>query len=114
MIRNRSNVLSQEWSPSHFAWSLTDRNEVSIKVEEIPVAGHSDAHYHKESRQFFFILEGRAKVDLTEGGYMLKKFDGIEISTESMHQISNIGEEKLLFLLISWPKVQEHDVHKSN
>ena len=87
---------------------------MSIKVEEIPVAGHSDAHYHKESREFFFILEGRAKVDLTEGGYVLKKFDGIEISTESMHQISNIGEEKLLFLLISWPKVQEHDVHKSN
>ncbi|MFX1255253.1 MAG: cupin domain-containing protein [Promethearchaeota archaeon] len=64
MLRNKSTVLSLEWAPNHFSWLLIDNRELSIKLEEIPVNGSSEPHYHKNSLQFFFILEGDALISV--------------------------------------------------
>jgi mannose-6-phosphate isomerase-like protein (cupin superfamily) len=83
-----------------------ERDELSIKLEEIPEGGGSELHFHEKSRQFFFILEGEADVKVEDCCYKLKKHEGIEVLPGKKHQISNRGTQKLLFLLISSPKVQ--------
>jgi|Deesub1362A_J573_1020465.scaffolds.fasta_scaffold04504_3 mannose-6-phosphate isomerase-like protein (cupin superfamily) len=110
MLKNKSTAPSTEWTPNHFAWSLVDGDELSVKLEEIPEGGESELHFHEKSRQFFFILEGKADVKVEERCYQLKKHDGIEVLPGKKHQISNRGTQKLLFLLISSPKVQENDI----
>ncbi|MFX1534273.1 MAG: cupin domain-containing protein [Promethearchaeota archaeon] len=99
MLRNKSTVSSLEWAPNHFSWSLIDNRELSIKLEEIPVNGSSESHYHKKSLQFFFILEGDAILSVKGHRYQLTRHEGIEISPGNRHQIKNAGTKNLQFIL---------------
>lgn len=110
MIKNKSTVDMFEWAPNHFSWPLVDRNDLSIKLEEIPVGGKSEFHFHKRAFQFFFILEGEAAIKVEDSSFELKRNDGIEIPLSRRHQIENVGRNKLLFILISSPKVQDNDI----
>lgn len=110
MIKNKSTVQAVEWAPNHLSWSLVESPEWSIKLEEIPAGGKSGVHHHKRSRQFFFILRGESIVKVEGHSFLLKKYDGIEISLCQKHQIINNGNERLLFVLISSPNVQKDDI----
>ncbi|MFQ6088132.1 MAG: cupin domain-containing protein [Candidatus Methanofastidiosia archaeon] len=110
MIRNRSNVPKKEWAPNHFAWALVENDELSVKLEEIPIGGKSNIHYHKRARQFFFVLNGKATVKVENQEHLLKNHDEIEIPQNKRHQISNTGAKKLLFILVSSPRVLEDDI----
>lgn len=111
MIRNRSTVPVIEWASNHFSWPLVDSPELSVKFEEIPAGGKSELHYHNRSRQFFFILKGESVVKIENHSFLLKKYDGIEIPHRKKHQIENKGSGSLLFILISYPRVQEDDIY---
>jgi mannose-6-phosphate isomerase-like protein (cupin superfamily) len=110
MLKNKSASNMVEWAPKHFSWTLVDQDDLTVKLEEIPVEGNSDLHFHQRAFQFFFILEGKAGMHLREKNYSLEKHDGIKIPLNVKHQIVNKGETKLFFLLISCPKVQPEDI----
>jgi mannose-6-phosphate isomerase-like protein (cupin superfamily) len=110
MLKNRQNTTRVEWSAGCFSWQLIDDKKVSIKMEEIYPGGRSDTHFHTKSIQFFFILEGEASFSLEDTQFDLKKHDGLEIPLNKKHQIINSGENNLIFLLISFPPVQEDDI----
>jgi len=59
---------------------------------------------------FFFILEGEAFFNLEDIPFHLKKHEGLEIPLKKKHQIINSGENNLVFLLMSFPPVQEDDI----
>ncbi|MFQ6108964.1 MAG: cupin domain-containing protein [Candidatus Aminicenantales bacterium] len=105
MVKNRATAPKVEWRPEHFAWAFLDSPELSVKLEEIPPQGRSEKHSHRKSRQFFFILEGRARFLKEEHSYSLEKHEAIEVEPEKSHQILNSGQKPLLFLLISYPRV---------
>ena len=111
MIKNISNLKKVEWALNHFAWSFIDRDDLSIKLEEIPGGGMSDMHLHKISNQFFLILSGMAVVKIDKKRYELKEQEGIEIQKNQRHLIKNSGNEKLTFMLVSFPKVLDTDIH---
>jgi mannose-6-phosphate isomerase-like protein (cupin superfamily) len=110
MLKNRFNTDKVEWSPGCLSWQFVDDKKVSIKMEEIQTKSRSNAHFHTKSRQFFFVLKGKASVDLEGALYDLKRHEGIEIPMGQKHQVMNSGEEELLFLLISFPPIQEDDI----
>lgn len=110
MLKSRRNTTRVEWSPGCFSWSLMDNKKASIKMEEINPGGRSDSHFHTQSVQFFFVLEGQAAFKVGNAQHELKKHEGIEIPLKASHQILNKGETHLLFLLVSIPPVQEDDV----
>jgi len=110
MKKSRSNVPRVEWAKGHFSWQLVEKNELSIKIEEIPPLGQSEIHYHAKSFQFFFLLQGEASFLLAKDSFPLKEHESVEVSQKRRHQIKNTGEDKCLFLLVSLPKVQEADI----
>lgn len=110
MLKNVSKVSSVEWASSHFSWLFVDSHNIGVKLEEIPRGGKSDLHFHKKSYQFFFVLEGEAVFNMEDHSFGLKKHEGIEVSLGKKHQISNRGKERLLFLLVSSPKVRNDDI----
>jgi mannose-6-phosphate isomerase-like protein (cupin superfamily) len=110
ILKSKSTIQQTEWAPNHFAWPLVDDGKLSVKLEEIPVAGESDSHLHKRSWQFFFVLDGEADVDIKNQRYQLRKHCGIGVFPNQQHQISNLGSEKLVFLLISSPRVEGDDI----
>ena len=110
MLKNKLNTTRVEWSPGCFSWHLIDDKRVSLKMEEISPGTGSDAHFHTQSVQFFFILEGQASFKVENAQHEMKKHEGIEIPLKAKHQILNTGETDLLFLLVSIPPVQKDDV----
>ena len=110
MLKSKRNTTRVEWSPGCFSWRLLDNKKASIKMEEISPGSRSDSHFHTQSVQFFFILEGEAAFKVGNAQYELKKHQGIEIPLKAKHQILNNGGNHLVFLLVSIPPVQEDDV----
>lgn len=99
------------WASGHFAWPLLEHPRLDIKLEEIPAKGRSNPHHHKQSFQFFFVLEGWARIRLDTSEYRLQKHEGIGIRPGTKHSISNPGVKKLQFLLVSSPPVQHDDIY---
>ena len=110
MLKKKSAANMVEWAPQHFSWTLVDKDDLTVKLEEIPVEGKSDLHFHQRAFQFFFILDGIAEMHLRGKNYNLERYDGIEIPLNVKHRIVNKGETKLFFMLISCPKVQPEDI----
>ncbi len=110
MLKNTSNTPKVEWADNCFSWNLIDRREFSLKMEEIPPGGSSDSHFHASSFQFFFILEGKATIELEGIQFKLKPNEGIEIPFRKKHQITNSSNENLRFLLISCPRIEKNDI----
>ncbi len=112
MKKSQENTPRTEWGRDHYSWPLVDSRDLGIKVEEIPPGGHSETHVHKKSRQFFFVLEGKASFLLEKSTFSLKRYEGMEVLAGKKHQIRNGGKEKLLFLLVSFPRVEESDIFR--
>ena len=69
------------WGEHSDGWHLLKRDDVSVIQERVPAGKAELMHYHKISRQFFYILEG-------EGQIRLENDSGIDV----------------IFLVISVPK----------
>ena len=110
MQKSRSNVLRVEWAKDHFFWQLVEKNELSVKIEEIPPLGQSEIHHHRKSFQFFFILQGEASFLLDKNLIHLKEHESVDVPQKKKHQIENAGKDKCLFLVVSLPKVEEADI----
>ncbi len=61
-------------------------------------------HYHNKSRQFFYILNGEASMETTEGIFILRENEGIEIPPMMPHKILNNSDADLNFIVVSVPK----------
>ena len=70
----------------------------------MPPGTFEGKHYHKKSRQFFYILSGEATIETAEGIFNLKRQEGIEIQPMMPHKISNKSTDDLVFIEVSNPK----------
>ena len=60
-------------------------------------------HYHRVSRQFFYVLEGEGRILFEDHEVVLHKRDGIEIPPRIKHQFMNRSNADVHFLVISVP-----------
>ena len=54
------------WGEGCYGWHLLKLDAVSVILEEVPPGGSEVRHYHERSRQFFFVLEGQAIIELEQ------------------------------------------------
>ena len=69
----------------------------------MPPGTREARHFHRKSRQFFFVLRGTARIEMNGNQYQLLPQDGLEIPPDTPHQIFNESNENLEFLLVSSP-----------
>lgn len=103
-IKSTSNAEHYIWGENCDGWHLLKREDVSIIQECVPPGKFEVKHYHKCSRQFFYILEGEAAMVLDDGITLLQKGEGIEISPGTIHQLKNNSTKDLKFIVVSVPK----------
>jgi mannose-6-phosphate isomerase-like protein (cupin superfamily) len=60
-------------------------------------------HYHQKARQFFFVLSGKATMEVNDVREVIHARQGIEILPNTPHQIFNESAHDLEFLVISQP-----------
>lgn len=65
----------------------------------MPANTYEDMHYHYKARQFFYVLSGEAEMRFQHETIKLKAGTGMEI-----HQMVNMSNEPVEFIVISMPK----------
>jgi len=92
-----------QWGAGCDGWNLVDQPELSVKQERMPPHTAEAKHFHRQSRQFFFILSGIAVFELAGRRVEVGPQQGIEIAPGAEHRIKNESEADLVFILCSQP-----------
>lgn len=101
-VRNAANHYN--WGNLCDGWQLVKRDDMSIIEEKMPPHTTEQMHYHRKSRQFFYILSGEATMILNFKKIVLLANEGIEIAPNTIHQMTNNNEKNVHFLVVSVPK----------
>lgn len=102
-VIDRDSAQHYVWGQGCEGWILTPSSDLLIIQERMPANTGERRHFHSNSRQFFFVLQGRLTMELDGIIYEVPPMAGIEIAPNSPHQARNVSETDLEFLVISSP-----------
>jgi mannose-6-phosphate isomerase-like protein (cupin superfamily) len=103
-IVDRANSEHYLWGENCDGWHLVKHDDMSVITERVPPGASEQRHFHRHSRQFFYILTGEAKIEVDGEIRVLQAQQGIEIAPGVAHQFRNESNSDVTFLVISVPK----------
>ena len=92
------------WGNNCDGWHLLKNNDLSIIQEEVPPGESEVRHHHQYAKQFFFVLEGTATMELEGEIHQIYKNEGIFIAAGVKHKLSNQSDSPIKFIVVSSPK----------
>jgi quercetin dioxygenase-like cupin family protein len=104
MIIDEKNAEHYHWGDGCDGWHLLKTEGLSVIKERVPPGRRESRHFHRAARQFFYILEGDAKVEIEGAEHRLSAGQGIEVPPGSRHGFRNDSASDVVFLVISSPK----------
>ena len=103
-IITRENAEHYNWKEVCDGWHFIKSDELSVIAEKMPPHTEEDMHFHHKSRQFFYILSGEAEMRFAEKSVTLKAGTGIEVAPKEAHQMRNVSDSAVEFIVVSMPK----------
>lgn len=100
------------WGDNCDGWHLLKDAALHVIQESVPPGKCEKRHRHAVARQFFFILGGRAVMELDGHDHPLAAGEGIHIPAGVPHQFKNPYDEPVSFLVVSSPTTRgdRHDL----
>ena len=87
-------------------WHLVRNEALSVIEERMPPSTSEQRHWHRNARQFFYVLEGELTMAFDDRTVVLTARQGIEIAPGVPHQAKNTSGADVRFLVISQPPGQ--------
>ncbi|PTL80818.1 cupin domain-containing protein [Vitiosangium sp. GDMCC 1.1324] len=100
---SKDNAEHYVWGQGCDGWHLLKRPDVSVIHERMPPGTQEVRHYHRNARQLFFVLSGRATLEVGGRREQLAPHQALEVEPGVAHQVFNEGPEPLEILVISCP-----------
>lgn len=104
MIVDKDTAEHYVWGNSCDGWHLLKSDELSIIQEKVPSGKSEKRHFHSNSRQFFYILNGTASIEIDGAIHQLNQGQGIEIAPTKPHKFMNSSSDDVELLVVSSPK----------
>lgn len=76
---------------------------MEVIIGEIDPGGTADPHYHEEIEQAMYILTGKMHVVINGQQNTLSPGDAVIIPKKAMHEVTNVGDTPLRFVLMYSP-----------
>ncbi len=92
-----------EWGEGCHGWRLAKSDGLSVIQELVPPAVGEVRHYHSRSEQYFYVIKGKAMLEVSGAQHELGEQQGCYVKPGEAHQLRNEGQEDLDFLVISSP-----------
>ena len=92
------------WGNASDGWHLLRRDDLSVIRERVPPGASEVRHRHVHSRQFFYVLDGIAVLEIDGVRHAVGAGHGIHIPPGAAHQFRNESEADVHFLVVSAPK----------
>ena len=99
-----ANTAHYTWGQRCDGWHLLQGDDLSVIEERMLPATAEVRHRHARSRQFFYVLEGEALLELDGVTHRLGACQGLHVPPGAAHQIRNESAADVRFLVVSSPK----------
>lgn len=84
------------------------RNQ-TLAEARLPAGGRTTPHYHIETEEIYYILEGAGLMRVSREEMVVGPGDAIAIPPRASHQITNTGDSALRFLCCCAPGYEHED-----
>lgn len=98
-----ANAEHYAWGDGCDGWHLLQDPQLSVIRERVPVGKGELLHSHELAQQFFYIISGRASVEIEGRLVHLGAGEGLHVAAGKEHQFRNAGDTTVEFLVISSP-----------
>jgi quercetin dioxygenase-like cupin family protein len=105
-IVSRKNAPYYKWPSECEGWRLVDTPELSVEEEMFPPGAMEEQHYHKIARQFFYLVDGAAHLQVEGKKHQLRKGQGFEVDPGVRHKIINQLDQNAVLLVVSAPSAK--------
>jgi quercetin dioxygenase-like cupin family protein len=92
------------WGEVCDGWHLLEGDDLSVIEEQVPPGAAEIRHRHARSRQFFYVLDGVATLEVCGVAHVLQRGQGLHVPPGAAHQLRNDSDSNTRFLVISSPK----------
>jgi mannose-6-phosphate isomerase-like protein (cupin superfamily) len=91
------------WGDACDGWHLVRARHLSVIQERMPARTSEERHWHTRARQFFYLLDGAATIEIEGQIHTLSRGTGVEVAPGVAHRIMNESSTPAEFLVISQP-----------
>ena len=99
-----ANAVHYIWGDRCDGWHLLQGEDLSVIEELMPPGTAEVRHRHVRSRQFFYVLEGEAVLELEGSVHRLAARQGLHVPPGAAHQMRNQSAGEVRFLVVSSPR----------
>lgn len=99
-----NNAEHYEWGDACEGWHLLAGDDLSVIEERMPPGTAEQRHRHERSRQFFYVLEGEAVLEMEGAAHVLCRGEGLHVPPGTAHQMRNDSAHDVRFIVVSAPK----------
>ncbi|HTV00951.1 MAG TPA: cupin domain-containing protein [Luteitalea sp.] len=103
VVVDRTSAIHYTWGNVCEGWRLLAGADLAVIEERVPAGAGEVRHVHRRARQFFYVLEGQARMEFDGRAVQLHVGQGVEVSPGVPHRFANDGAVDVRFLVISSP-----------
>jgi mannose-6-phosphate isomerase-like protein (cupin superfamily) len=103
-VISKENAEHYHWGQACEGWHLLAGDDLSVIEECMPPGTAEQRHLHVRARQFFYVLEGEAVLELDGTRHQLRRGEGLHVPPGAAHQLHNVSMVDVRFLVVSAPK----------
>ncbi len=92
------------WGGRCDGWHLLKLDDLSVIRERVPPGAAETRHRHLRSRQFFFVIDGLAVLEVDGLRHTLAAGHGLHVPPGAVHTLRNESAADVHFLVISAPQ----------
>ena len=98
------NAEHYRWGQGCDGWHLLAGDDLGVIEERMPPGTAEQRHSHAHARQFFYVLDGEAVLEMDGMPYHLRRGEGLHVPPGAAHQMRNESGADARFLVVSSPK----------
>lgn len=98
------NARHYVWGGTCDGWHLLEGDDLSVIEERVPPGASEVRHRHHRARQFFYVLEGEATLEVDGITHVLRRGEGLHVPPGAAHRLRNASVADIRFLVVSSPR----------
>lgn len=91
------------WGERCEGWFLLKSNDVHVILESMPPGTSEVMHYHRKSKQLFYVLRGELTMQMGLSQVRIPTGHAVVVEPVTEHQARNESPEPVEFMVISCP-----------
>jgi len=100
-IQNTDNIKKKYGSKKSWAYrAINTKSNSATLISQKPGEGNR-VHYHSDWDEWWFILKGKAKFEINNKTYTVKKGDLVLIERNNIHRITALGKSNCIRIAVS-------------